>query len=404
MPTAVPLPQDLGRFGFALEGSFKGTPGAFTNVRNLMALDPKVGRAMLERSQQRNSTKDSYSPRIGNQSHELTFEALCSNGTAADLGDLIKTSLGEQVATSNLVFDDGPDESTVVVSSGTFDQIVKIEGDDGLFYYRPIKSVTGLTATLAIELPAGVVAVGVQNAIDTTGRAFRDKHDGAVAYYQAMVDQAGYTGERVIKAQGAVPTPFKFVWTLEQLLKISMGLTGAVWSVQTTASGLTDTNDGSHGYTSDAISLGIQDLTTPVALTELGPKSLEFSMGYQFTKGTAGQGASGGVVPASNATRWIRGNPIEETIKITIDEGDWKTWDEAVLAGTAYQFWAEFQPGNMGAAVAASRICVWFPRVIPVQAMPSKVDGQQCTSLEFAIERNLTDYATRRSYLSFFVS
>jgi hypothetical protein len=408
MPTAVPLPQDLGRFGYALEGAFKASPGSPQNVRNLLTLDPKPARALLERAQQRNSTKDGYSPHIGNQSYELGFEHLCSDQTADDLGDLIGTAMGEEVASATITFASGTQTTVTKTAGGTFDDILKVLGSDGRTYYMPVKSVSGNVATFAHRLPTGVTAAGCVNASDAGGRAFRDKHDGTVNTYHAYTDQAGYTGERVLTAQGAVPTPFKIVWNLEQLLKLSMGLTGATWSISTSASGLSDSNDGNHGYTSDAISLGIQDLSAAAALTELGPKALEFSMGYEFRKGTAGQGATYAnptlTLPASNVTRWIRGNPIEETIKITLDEGDYRTWDEAVKDKTPYSFWTEFQPGNMGATALASRICVWFPRVIPVQAMPTKVDGQQVTSLEFTIERNTTGSATRRSYLSFFVS
>ena len=404
MPTAVPLPQDLGRFGYNTELSFKGTAGSNKNPKNVLSLDPKPARAKVERSQQRNSTKDGYGPKIGNQSYELSIETLCSDQSAADVGDIIKTSLGEEVAASSpaLAFASGT-QNDVTKSAGTFDDIIKVVGSDALTYYRPIKSVATNTATFAIKLPVGVTATSCVNAEAAGGRAFRDKADGTVDTYQLLVDQAGYTGERNIKGQGAVPNPFKIVWNLEQLLKFQFSFKSAVWSISTSSSGLTDANDSSHGYLSDCVSFGIQSLGTPAVLTELGLKAFDVTLGYDFIPGKAGVGASGGTLPGSNVQRFIRGNPNEDTVKVTIDDGDWKTWDDAVTAGTKYQLWAEFQPGNMGASAQASRICLWLPQLLIVSAAPTKVDGVQCTMLEFAKERS-TSPSLRRSYLSFFVS
>ena len=231
-----------------------------------------------------------------------------------------------------------------------------------------------------------------------------------MATYELQNDQggSGYAGELPVKAQGCVPMPFKLMWTLDGLLKLAFSWEGAIWTPLAAGdSGLADGTDQTAYYLSDACSFGLQSLATPAALTEIGLKSLEITFGYQFVANRASQAISGGAIPGSNITGWVRHNSHAENVKCVINDADWETWDDAVEAGTKYQLWAEFYPGTPGATADGGRVCTWLPQVKVVSAMPVKNAGLICTALELAIERDSTIPSTgagRRSYLSFFGS
>jgi hypothetical protein len=394
------LPEDLGRFGYARESGFKGSPGAITVPKNLATADFTPAQARVARDHARNSTKDGYADKPGFKSLTGSVEIYASDQSPSDVGDLIETSLGEEVTASALTFSSASTNVSVTVSAGTIDNIARVS-DGAATYHRP-GTVSGSTITWAIKPPGGFTPTSIKNASDTTspvGRAYRDKADGTVDFYQLLWDQAGFTSEQGLKGQGCVPNPFRIIWAQGQLLKFGFSFIGATWTILTTSSGLSDTTDSTATYISDVLSLAIQDLTTPVVLTELTPKSLDMVMGYSMIAGTGGQGISGTTVPASNVTTYIRHNSGEETFKVTLNDNDWDTWNGRRRDETAFQFWTEHMPGTPDDTVHGARMCVWTPRVKVVEVGRTKVDGVWCTALELAIERAAN---LRRHYISFF--
>lgn len=400
--------DDLARVGAAKEtGGFKSASiGSVKIPKRLILVNDNPVRERIKRIAAMNSAKDIPTDKPGFQGLTVDTEYEVNDKTADDVGDWMAHSMGEEVTPVTLpAFSAGDEESVTVGSSTTFDDIIRVPCSDGLTRHMPVKTATATKATFAHRLPSGVTASAKpKNASETstpTGRAFRDKPDGAVDSFQLLVDQSGYTGELPIKGQGCVlASSFRVIWTLNQLLKLGFSWQGAIWTILSAgASGLSDPVDVTETYISDVISLGIQSIGTPVVLTELVPKSLETSWGYGFLKGTGGQAPSAGVVPASNVTTYTRQKSGEQSFTVILETPDWQTWDTARKAETPYEWWQEQTPGNPTASVGLTRLIGWCPQVIPVEVGKTKVDGVLCTRIEFQIGRLA---GKRRQYLSLF--
>jgi hypothetical protein len=409
---AIPVPEDLGRAGSAIEGTFKGTPGTIVNHGGLWALDPVPDRTGIAKSVLRNSEKDGFADETGYQSFTLNIEHQVTDLLVSSLygyTDWLKTSLGEEVAPVTLAAFASGLVSSVTCGATTFDDILKIVAVDTFTYHVPLKTKSGTVATFAFLLPSAAAgATKPKNASETGGKAWRDKKDGTVNTHQFVIDQGGYAGETWLKAQGAVPSsPFELIFTPNGLLRLKWGWQAAIWTstknfAGASPSGLVDALDNTEGYISDVVSCAIQDLTTPVALVPLAPKAMKLTCGYGFDPRTGGQGATPAlapVVPGSNKTGFNRRNSGVDMIEITIDDSDWMTWDQARINKTPFFFWVEFQPGNAAGAVGASRLCIFKPRVKVRSAKPVKVDGMWCTALQLQVERQS---GMKREYVSFF--
>lgn len=408
----APLPEDLGRFGYGAETSFKTLAdfaGAKVDVGGLTALDPKPARTRIEKPILRNSEKDGFQDHIGAQSFDLTVEHTVSDLTKAQVGALIGTSLGETVAADALSgFVSGNNASvTKTADAHVYDEIIKVPADDGNTYHVPVKTKGDSpdTATFAFLLPGSAAANGApKNASQTGGAAYRDKPDGTVSTYQLRVDQSNYTNQVWLKGSGAIHSaPFELVFTPNGLLRLRWQFRAATWvATQDTTSGLADTNDNTEEYISNVCSVAIQDLGTPVALnTTLTIKALKMMCGYSFEERTGSQAVSGTTVPSSFITGWNRRNSCYDDIEVTLNDSDWKQWDDIVKAKTSLFFWAEFQPGAMSGTAGSSRLCIFRPQVKVVQASPVKVDGQGCTALVLQTERRASA-SQKREYISLF--
>ena len=400
------LPEDIGRLGSAIEASFKSASiGTIVNHGALVQLDPKEARASLPRPILRNSEKDGFADLPGAQSYDLTMEHLVTDLCKAQYGDWIETSMGEKVTAGTLEsFSSGTNSTTTKSgSTETYDAIIRVPADDGNSYHVPLKTKTSTVATFAYLLPASAAAnAKSKNASETGGAHYADKKDGTVNTFQLQTDQSDFAGETWVKGQGAVPvSPFKLVYTPNGLLKLQWAWKAATWTLSTSAggSGLADATENTEDYVSDVISFGIQSLASAAVLTALRPKALSLSCGYGFDPRMGGQGISGSTVPGSFISGWNRRNSATERITATIDDGDWKTWDDLRAAKTALFFWAEFQPGTPSSSAGASRLCIFKPQVKVVSATPVKVDGQKCTALELMVERRAS---WRREYVSLF--
>lgn len=409
-----PLPEDLGRLGSACEETFKSasigtiaapTNGTITNHGELTALDPRAARASVQRLILRNSEKDGFADLPGAQEFDLTVEHLVTDLLDDQYGDWIETSFGEKVAASTLESFSSGNNSSVTKSntSAVYDAIIRVPAADGNTYHVPLKTKTSTVATFAFLLPGATTAnAKPKNASETGGAHYADDKDGAVNTFEMQVDQADFTGEIWVKAKGAVPvTPFRLVYTPNQLLKMQWTWKAATWTASDSAggSGLADPTLPTEHYQSDVVSFGLQSLASPAVLTALRPKALSMSCGYGFDARMGGQGISGTTIPGSAMSGWNRRNSGVDRITVTIDDSDWKTWDDARVAKTEFFFWVEFQPGNPGGTVGASRLCIFRPQVKVVSAAPVKVDGQQCTALELMTERRS---GWRREYISVF--
>lgn len=392
----TPLVLDFGRAGYALEGGggpggFKGAPGSITNHSLLTAaIQAKVDRAVLERLVQANSAGDMFAPLAGNQSFAAPIELQASDLFVSEMARVLQTMLGEQVASSNLTFSSASTDVSVTVSAGTIDNLARIISGGGLVQHRP-GTVSGSVITW--KLKPSFTPTNIKNAVDTTGgKAFRDNVDGAVDTFQVLLDQAGKSGEVWLKGQGCVPSPLKVVYTLGGLLKYSWEWTGAVWTPTLNTggspSGLADTADGSVYYNADVVTFALQSQTAAV-ITEIELKALELSMGYDFIPRTGGTGVgTGSSISGSNLTGWSRaGTSQKADIACTIGDGDWKTWDDARVANTAFQFFVEFIPGIRGTTRLNQSHAIWAPQVKVVGAAPVDVDGVTCTQLKLRIER-----------------
>jgi hypothetical protein len=401
----TPLPEDLARFGAAEEtGGFKSTIGAYKIPDGLVSVEATPARAQVDRMVQRNSAKDAYAAKPGNQSFDLVAEVYASDQTAPDCGDWIRTSMGEEVTADDLTFASASTTTSVTVSDGVIDNIARVRFAAGTDEHRP-GIVSGSTITWAIK-PSGT-PTDILNASQTTvptGRAFRDKAFGAVTTYRLETDQGDATGEVWFQGKGAVPGPFQIVYTLDGLLKLRFPFKAATWTADNSAGGsaLSDPADVTETYLSDVCSFGIQAVASAAdALVPLGLKALDVTLGYDFIPRTAAQGHTGGAVSGSNITGWVRGNSMAANITVTLDDGDFDAWDTLRLNETPQQLWAEFQPGNPTDAVGVSRICLWLPQVKIVDVQRVKVNGLVCTQLGIYCERDAGN-SLRRAYLSIF--
>jgi hypothetical protein len=153
-------------------------------------------------------------------------------------------------------------------------------------------------------------------------------------------------------------------------------------------------------YNGDVVSFGLQS-TTAAALTPLGLKALDVTLGYEFIPRTAAQGLSSGAASGSSITGWVRGNSMGQQITVALDDGDYQTWDDHRVNETALQLWAEFIPGNPGDTASASRICLWIPKLKVVDVQRVRISGLVCTQLGLFCERDQAN-SLRRAYLSIF--
>lgn len=401
MATTTPLPSDLGRAGWALEtGIYDSTPGSVVNVSMLVELDAAVLVANVEREIQRNSKRDNAAPLVGSRTGEASFAVHLGSGLTSELGELLKAALGEEIAASALTFGSASTNVSVTASAGTLDNIVElIEQTTGIRHRRP-GTVSGDTLTFAIKPPASLTFVDVNNASDTSGKAFRTKADiDEPTTFQVLVDKSGHTGERPVKLTGAAINTCKLTFAMEQTPRLAFGFDGGRGEEIATSSGLADTSPNETAFLSDYAAVYLQSSASPTVGVDRNISAFEAEFAHEVMPRKAAQGATSGVLPLSNVVGFIRGNFLGDTITLTIEDGNVKDWHDLQYARTPLSLFLDLAAGNAGDTAGARAVSAWWPEVRVTGAELTEVDGRDAVALTLTATRAS---GLEKAYLSIF--
>lgn len=373
------------RVAIGKEASIYSTPASFTKPRGIEATSMTAGREALADNRQLTSRKAQHAAHVGQKSFAFGMTIPMHDDIVADMGDVFEGALGELVAPSSLIFVSGT-QSTITISSGTFEPLVSITLSDGSQHIRPVKSVAGGTvATLAIQLPAlgGRTVTGAANATACY------KHDPSadISTFQIQSDRDQEPDQIPYVGKGCAPLSVGLSLDLTQRLGFSFSFEGGDWeqAVGVDLGGPDGVLTGQYlGY---ACELYVQGISFPSAGVQLEAQTVALDLAPQTIGRRATRLNTGvDVVPGSALVGWKRGLQFPNQVTMTLTKAD-AAWITARDARTPFGMLMVFSKGTPSSTSSSGRVAVFLPRVV-LDSEPTltDIDGIEGQQLAFRVE------------------
>ena len=373
------------RVAIGKEATLYATPASFTKPRGIEATSMTAAREALADNRQLTSRKAQHAAHIGQKSFAFGMTIPMHDNIVDDMGDVFEGALGSKVSTTALVFVSGT-QSTITISSGTFDPLIIITLSDGSRHVRPVKSVAGGTvATLAIQLPAlgGRTVTSVSNALACY------KHDPSadVLSFQIQSDRDQETDQVPYVGKGCAPLSVGLSLDLTQRLGFSFSFEGGDW-LQTVGGDLGDPDGALSGqYLGYACEVYVQDISTPSAGVQLEAQTVALDLAPQTIGRRATRiNTSVDNVPGSALVGWKRGLQFPEPVTMTLTLAD-STYITDRDNRVPFGMLLVFSKGTPDSAASNERVAVFLPRVV-LDAEPTltDIDGIEGQQLSFRVE------------------
>ncbi len=360
--------------GWSYQESPAGTPrapaGTVYRPKATQDFAPNFSQAALEDMRDLDQYMISHPSYPGVKSFTAALLAMLHETSHTELAPLIKCCLGKRSSTAVLTIGAGPHTAAVIgmLNANLPAPIIQIEGDDGLYYERPVKEFnTGTFAlTLAIELPAGVLPVAVNNPAAAGGDCWQESQD-AGATFRVEMNRHGQTQEVKGLADLCVPSEMSLRYDAAGRLAFGIGWTGAEWTLGA-APNVQAVGKNEEQFLSFNSTFFWNDLVTPTAPVKIPLRGFTLDLAPEWVPIPGQTGEDGSAAdPESNLIIWERGKALVKglTLQFATSRGqDGYTERENVTTETKQAFF-RFKSKVGGVNVPTRVLSIWFPEVSP---------------------------------------
>lgn len=361
------------------DGTIYNTPASYTNPRGIEDVAATADRDMLADNRQRTSRRAGTAAHLGAKKWELGFKAPLHAATQTDLDPILENVAGAGAAGSAFTYNDtGSLATTIVKSAGTHDalQLITALGHKEV---RPVKSVSGNNATLAIQASA--------NPSDAENPAYIYTATPAAAEttLAAQWDRDGETDTINYEASGGVCDRLALEIDTDGRVSLDVHLMGADWTQSDTPGEPAAPSALSGHFVGFAAEVFLQSIASPAAGTQIDMHALSVNLAPTWIARKATRANIGGVVPGSAVSGWKRGIWFSEPIKLTVTKNA-SAYQDAIDARTAMGFMVSWSQGGPGAAETDVRMALWVPRVVVAHAQAVDIDGIEGCELTLEVE------------------
>lgn len=393
------------RLALGAESTIYDTPSSFENISAIEAVTATASRAPLADNRQLTSRKAQHASHLGEKAFDSSFTVPLHQDITDQLDDVLTTALGSKAGGSLVGPFAGTEATVTSVGGGTFDPIVKITLSDGSVFVRPVKSVTGNVATLAIRLPTlgARTVTNVENAVSTGGACYIQDPDGAVTTFHVEIDRDGEPDQVPYIGKGCAVTAATIALNLTARLTLQVSMSGGDWSQETptNTAAPAEISGQQLGYAAEAF---LQDIGTPSAGVQLDLNTITMNLASQALPVRATRAVlADGSVPGSAITHYKRGLFAPDAVQLTLAVAD-ASYVADRTNKTPKGLFLCFTAGGPGDTSALFRMAIFYPRVV-LDADPTltDIDGIEAMQLSYRVEEQalVAPYLTQCS-ISFF--
>lgn len=389
------------RVTISAESSIYTDGASYDHVAGVEDLSYTATREPLEDNRHLLLAKGQHASHLGRKSGEISFSVPVQANTWSELIHPLTSAFG--TLSANTVSFVSATTTTVTADAGeVFDPII-LTTISGVEVPRPIKSVSGDTATYAI-LPGGTTTA-VAVAGDTNGACFIQ--DYTVAAGKTLHIECDADGESDFVPQtftGCVPTRCELNLDLSNRLMLNWTFTAADFT-NNSASNTVDPAAISTQFLGYAADCFLQDTGTPAAGTQIDLNSLQVNLCWDWVPREAVRGNTSNLIPGSPIVGYKPRLWCPEGVTMTLTKNA-ASYYTARTNKTPYGFFMVFNVGSPGQTASTNnKMALWIPRLVldedPVEV---DIDGLTGVQLKFKMELdpNLTAEAITQGALAFF--
>jgi hypothetical protein len=354
-------------------------------------LQPTWGQQAVPDQRQRDEFLIKHPSWPGVKQWAAAMQLMIHEGTRTELAPIIKGCLGADSSSAVLTINAGGAHtaSRIVMNNANLPApIVRVTGNDGKIYDRPVKSfgvVGPLTIELAIALPAGVLPTAVANPAGANGACWQEDPDADVKTFYVEVDRRGQTGETKGFGSGNVPNLLELVFELGAHLGLRLGFQGGEWQTGS-APNVQKHSKFSEQYLSYHATCFWQDITAPVAPVSFRLRGLGLNLAPEWHPllGSTGTDANDND-PETNLFGWDRGPLLEGGINLQLALPRTALYTER-NALTSKGLYLRFKSKVAGVAGPSQLLAIWVPDVTPDDVpQPAQNGGREAHDQKLSV-------------------